>query len=48
MRISNKGWRIDYFLTNKNFIHNIIFCDILPNIFGSDHCPIFIELKLSK
>lgn len=40
------GWRIDYFLTSKEFykeyINDII---ILDSIKSSDHCPIYIELK---
>ena len=46
MRQTNKGWRIDYFLTNNNFINNVVDCQILPEIYGSDHCPVLIELSL--
>ncbi len=44
MRKTNKGWRIDYFLINKEFIKEIKDCNIHPEIRGSDHCPISIEL----
>ena len=47
MRIKNKGWRIDYILINKNLIKNIINSSIHPDIFGSDHCPISIDINFT-
>lgn len=38
------GWRIDYFIVNKEFINNISNTSIYKEILGSDHCPIGIEL----
>ncbi len=39
-RNKNKGWRIDYHITNKEFSYKIIDANILPNVKHSDHCPI--------
>ena len=43
-RSNINGWRIDYFLCSKSIITNIKKSDMLMNIHGSDHCPIYIEL----
>lgn len=42
-RKTNKGWRIDYFLTKKSDAKYITRCEILTEIYGSDHCPIILE-----
>ena len=40
-RKTNYGTRIDYIVVNKEFLlRNAISCDIRPDIFGSDHCPV--------
>ena len=40
-RKTNYGTRIDYIVVNKEFlIRNAVSCDIRPDIFGSDHCPV--------
>ena len=44
-RERNVGWRIDYFLIDRNLINNINSIDIENKILGSDHCPITLELK---
>ncbi|NMB57196.1 exodeoxyribonuclease III [Candidatus Beckwithbacteria bacterium] len=44
-RERNIGWRIDYFFVDKNLNSKIKNAFILPNIKGSDHCPIGIELN---
>ena len=44
-RENNIGWRIDYFITNKDNINNIKNTMIYDKILGSDHCPIGIEIK---
>ena len=44
MRTNNKGWRIDYFLTPKKMTQ-IKNCTIHPDILGSDHCPISLEIE---
>jgi exodeoxyribonuclease III len=40
------GLRLDYFLLSQNLTNNIEDIKILKNIYGSDHCPILLELKL--
>jgi len=42
-RERNVGWRIDYFFVNKEFLPNIKNSKILPEVLGSDHCPILLE-----
>ncbi len=39
----NKGWRIDYFITDKKTYKKIKKVSINKEIFGSDHCPISIH-----
>jgi exodeoxyribonuclease-3 len=43
-RQKNIGWRIDYFLSSKNFLQNVAAADIHNDIMGSDHCPVSVEL----
>jgi exodeoxyribonuclease-3 len=44
-RERNVGWRIDYFFISENLRNNITNAFTMPDIMGSDHCPIGIELK---
>jgi len=44
-RDRNVGWRIDYFFVSDNLKDNLINAFILPDVMGSDHCPVGIELK---
>jgi len=44
-RERNVGWRIDYFFVNKDFLPKIKTSSILPDVLGSDHCPILLDLK---
>jgi len=44
-RWNNVGWRIDYFVVNKDFIDKIKNIDYLTDVMWSDHCPIMLELK---
>lgn len=39
------GWRIDYFFVSNSMMNRVKRAEILDNIMGSDHCPIFLELK---
>ena len=41
-RLNNVGWRIDYFVANKEAISKVKDAFILDNIYGSDHCPVGI------
>jgi exodeoxyribonuclease-3 len=45
-RQRNVGWRIDYFFVNKELKNKIIKADILNDVFGSDHCPVLLEVKV--
>jgi exodeoxyribonuclease-3 len=44
-REKNVGWRIDYFLTSAELKENILDAEIYNDIFGSDHCPVVLELR---
>ncbi|MFA5247754.1 MAG: exodeoxyribonuclease III [Patescibacteria group bacterium] len=44
-RQRNIGWRIDYFCVSAKIVTNISRSFIMNQIFGSDHCPVGIELK---
>ncbi|MDD5218409.1 MAG: exodeoxyribonuclease III [Candidatus Omnitrophica bacterium] len=45
-RERNVGWRIDYFFVSKDLMPNIKDAKIHPDVFGSDHCPVSIELEI--
>ena len=45
-RERNVGWRIDYFFVSKEFLPHIKSTKIHEDFFGSDHCPISIEVDL--
>ena len=45
-RARNAGWRIDYFLVSERIINNVKVADIHNEIFGSDHCPIELDIEL--
>jgi len=44
-RTRNIGWRIDYWLASQSIADQIIEAEIHPNILGSDHCPVSIEVR---
>ena len=45
-RERNVGWRIDYFLIS-DFAKDIIkSADILTEVYGSDHCPVSLEIDV--
>ena len=44
-RDRNVGWRIDYFFVDEKILPKIIKSDMLPDYYGSDHCPIYIETR---
>lgn len=46
-REKNIGWRIDYFLASQRLRQNIVSTTIHSDVFGSDHCPVGLELDLS-
>ena len=43
-REKNVGWRIDYFLASRRLESRILTAGILPEVMGSDHCPVSLEL----
>jgi exodeoxyribonuclease-3 len=43
-RDRNVGWRIDYFFISDNLKDNITDAYTLPNVMGSDHCPVGIKI----
>jgi len=45
-RERNIGWRIDYFFASKELLPKIKTSEILSDVLGSDHCPIWIEVSL--
>lgn len=45
-RTKNTGWRIDYFLTSKRLLEVISQTEIHNEIFGSDHCPVSINMNI--
>ena len=45
-RARNVGWRIDYFLVSQELKKNIKDAKIHPEIMGSDHCPVSIDLDI--
>ena len=44
-RATNAGWRIDYFVISNRLTPNIESATIYNEIFGSDHCPVGLELN---
>ena len=45
-RARNIGWRIDYFFISADLKADLKSAEIYESVFGSDHCPISIELDL--
>ena len=44
-RENNAGWRIDYFITSKSIEEKIEEAKIHNEIFGSDHCPVELDIN---
>lgn len=45
-RKNNAGWRIDYFLVSDAIAGRVHSAGIRNDIFGSDHCPVTLEIEL--
>ncbi len=43
-RERNAGWRIDYFFVSEKLKQKVKDAKILPEVLGSDHCPVMIEI----
>ena len=45
-RDNNAGWRIDYFLVSDRLRDKVETASILTEVYGSDHCPVMLEIDL--
>lgn len=45
-REKNVGWRIDYFIVSNDISNKIEEAKIFPEIYGSDHCPVGLEITI--
>lgn len=45
-RQRNIGWRIDYFVVSEQLGGTLVRSTILKEVYGSDHCPIALEISL--
>ena len=45
-REKNVGWRIDYFVVSSRIAENIKEAKIHTEIFGSDHCPVELDIEI--
>ena len=45
-RERNAGWRIDYFVVSNRLAEKIVATDIRNDIFGSDHCPVELDVTV--
>lgn len=46
-REKNVGWRIDYFVVSESLRGAIKEAGMMPDVFGSDHCPVFVDLDIN-
>ena len=44
-RERNAGWRIDYFIVSDRIADKITKAKILTDVYGSDHCPVELEIE---
>ena len=45
-REKNAGWRIDYFVVSERLENKLLGAKIHTGIFGSDHCPVELDIDL--
>jgi len=43
-RENNIGWRLDYWLASESLKPDLKSCTIRADIYGSDHCPVELEM----
>ena len=46
VRLNNKGWRIDYINVTEPLKKNLKDAEIYPDVKHSDHCPVYLDIKL--
>jgi exodeoxyribonuclease-3 len=46
VRLNNKGWRIDYICVTSQLKNQIKDAEIFPDVKHSDHCPVYVEIKI--
>ncbi len=46
VRLQNKGWRIDYINVTDPLKKSLKNADIFPEVKHSDHCPVFLDIKI--
>lgn len=46
VRLNNKGWRIDYICTTEPLRKKLKDAEIFPDVKHSDHCPIYLDIKI--
>ena len=47
-RPRNRGLRLDYFLLSSPMLSSLVDCQILPELHGSDHCPVVMTLRMDE
>ena len=47
-RARNVGWRIDYFFVSENLLPALSGAFIMPDVMGSDHCPVGITVEVGS
>ncbi len=45
-RDRNVGWRLDYFFVDEKLKAHVNDCFILPQVLGSDHCPVVLDVSI--
>ena len=45
-REKNAGWRIDYFIVSNRIAGKVTAAEIHNEVFGSDHCPVELDIDL--
>ncbi|NLC22880.1 MAG: exodeoxyribonuclease III [Oxalobacter sp.] len=46
-RANNVGWRIDYFVVSDRLMKDVTAATIHPDITGSDHCPVELDIRIT-
>jgi len=46
VRLNNKGWRIDYICVTEALRDSLKDAEIYPDVKHSDHCPVYVSLKV--